>query len=328
MTRPHRVLVTGVGALIGQGIADGLRRGGRSWVLGLDRRGSLYGDELCDQTILKPSLDESSAEYLAFWVDLVKTHEIELIIPGISIDMAFLDTHRETFTKLGVTPALNTPDLIALTENKIAFARDYAVLGLPIIPSVLDGGWENAVDALGDPPFLMKPSVGEGSAGIVRLHDRVDFDYWTAKAKGPYLIQRIVGRDDAEFTVGTFGFGDGSYLGPLIFRRTLTRAGNTGEAETVTQKAVADATETIMRHYKPLGPTNLQFRVEGDAAYLLEINPRFSSSCSMRTGFGFNEAEMCIDFYLRGKCPPQPKLRTGLAQRHSADRIRYAGPDL
>lgn len=83
-----------------------------------------------------------------------------------------------------------------------------------------------------------------------------------------------------------------------------------------------------MRHYRPEGPTKLQFRVEGAAAYLLEINPRFSSSCSLRTTFGFNEAEMCIDHFLERRRPPPPTLRAGIGQRHVADRISYAGTDL
>ena len=181
---------------------------------------------------------------------------------------------------------------------------------------------------LGPPPLLLKPSVGEGSVGIVRLHDKIDFEYWTQKTKGEFLVQRVIGTDEDEYTVGTFGFGDGSYVGPLIFRRKLTRAGNTGEAETVSHPVIADITAKIMQHYKPVGPTNLQFRIERAEAYLLEINPRFSSSCSMRTGFGFNEAEMCIDLYLNNERPSQPRLRRGLAQRHNADRIRYAGTDL
>ncbi|WP_299949773.1 ATP-grasp domain-containing protein [uncultured Ruegeria sp.] len=329
MNARRRILITGIGALIGQGIASSLRDGGRSLLIGLDRRMSLYGAELCDEILLKPMLDESSDAYLTFWRDLVRDHRIELIIPGISIDMVFLDAHRSFFEDLGVALALNTSHLIALTENKSAFAGDYAQLGLPVIPSVTGGGtWEEACTALGQPPFLLKPSTGEGSVGIARLHDVVDFDYWSGKSTGEFLVQRIVGTDDDEYTVGTFGFGDGDYIGPLIFQRRLTRAGNTGEARTAKNGAVSKATDTIMRHYKPLGPTNLQFRMEGEDAYLLEINPRFSSSCSLRTAFGFNEAEMCIDLYLNQKRPAQPVLRDGVAQRHNADRIRYAGPDL
>lgn len=321
MSDRYRILVTGIGALIGQGIAQGLRSGARSWVVGLDRRKSLYGNTLCDEVLLKPKVEEASKAYLAFWTDVVRKHRVQMIVPGISIDMFFLDAHRDFFGELGVKLALNTSRLISLTKNKKAFEADYAGLGLPVIPSVHDGTWDEATAVLGSGPLLLKPAVGEGSVGIVRLDDRRDFDYWTRKSTGPFLVQRIIGSDNEEYTVGTFGFGDGDYVGPLIMRRLLTRAGNTGTAETVDHPLIAEVTDKIMRHYRPMGPTNLQFRVADGDAYLLEINPRFSSSCSLRTAFGFNEAEMCIDFYLNHQRPPQPALRRGIAQRHQADSI-------
>ena len=49
------VLVTGVGAIIGQGIVDGLRRSGRSVrVVGLDRNPDCLGPKLCDDFVPKP----------------------------------------------------------------------------------------------------------------------------------------------------------------------------------------------------------------------------------------------------------------------------------
>jgi carbamoyl-phosphate synthase large subunit len=324
----YSILVTGVGALIGQGVAESLRLGGRSWVLGVDRRITLRARDLCNQTAQKPDCAEDSDAYLAFYENIIRLHHIDLIIPGISHDMVFLDQNRAFFQDLGVRLALNDANLIALVENKADFAKDYAHLDLPQIPTLTQGSWQDAVEKLGPAPLLLKPSIGEGSVGVVHLQDEVDFAYWTQRTTDGYLIQRIIGARQDEYTVGSFGFGDGTSIGPLIFRRLLTRAGNTGEAEVVEHPAIAAACARIIQHYRPIGPTNLQFRVENGDAYLLEINPRLSSSCSLRTAFGFNEAEMCIDFYLNNQRPAQPALRSGFAQRYTADRISYAGPDL
>ena len=70
---------------------------------------------------------------------------------------------------------------------------------------------------------------------------------------------------------------------------------------------------------KPVGPTNYQFRKEGEQYLLLEVNPRISSSTSIRTAFGYNEAEMCITWYLHGNRPEQPEIHTGEARRYIAD---------
>ncbi|KNY10448.1 hypothetical protein AKG08_12130 [Achromobacter piechaudii] len=140
------------------------------------------------------------------------------------------------------------------------------------------------------------------------------------------MLQRIVGTADEEYTVGVFGLGEGRHVGPLTFRRRLSAAGNTLVAEVVRDHAVIDkATDLLCRHFCPLGPTNFQFRVEGERAYLLEINPRFSSSNSLRTAFGFNEAEMAIDYFLLGVEPAEPCIRAGKAWRYTEDFVTHAG---
>ena len=315
----------GLGGVGGQGIAAGLRADGRAWVLGLDQRDSLFASTLCDQVVLKPNCDETSESYLSFWIDLIGAHNIDLIVPGISIDMVFLANHRKVIEATGAKIVLNEARLMDLSEDKLKFAKDYAQLGLPTIPTVSNGvDWAGACEALGKPPFLIKPSVGEGSVGVQKLRDQMDFEYWTKRGEGDFLCQKIIGQDDLEFTVGIFGTGQGTYLGPITFRRKLTRAGNTGEAEVCNISEIARVTQIIARHYQPVGPTNLQFRMQDEQAYLLEINPRFSSSTSLRQLFGFNEATMCLDFFLNGKMPTPPEIRQGFAQRHSADLVKYA----
>ncbi len=114
-------------------------------------------------------------------------------------------------------------------------------------------------------------------------------------------------------------------IGPLTFRRRLSSAGNTLEAEVVRQlDAIDRAVDRLSKHFRPVGPTNLQFRLEGDTPYLLEINPRFSSSNSLRTAFGFNEAEMAIEYYFHNKVPDTPPLKDGIAWRYTEDFVSHA----
>ena len=72
---------------------------------------------------------------------------------------------------------------------------------------------------------------------------------------------------------------------------------------------------------KPVGPTNFQFRYKNGKYLLLEINARFSSSNSIRTDFGYNEAKMCIDFYLNNKVPEKVVIKDGYAIRYIEDYI-------
>lgn len=320
------VAVTGVGAIIGQGIVRSLRASGRAIrVVGIDRSARSPGPHMVDAFEQKPDASEDSPEYQAYWDSLIQRHEIQIVLPGLEVDMVYLDKNRDWFESRGVRLALNTPDLIRITANKWEFGKVLADMGCPVIPSIRPYTWQQAVEKLGAPPLLLKPLHGNGSRGIIKLEAEQDFEYWRTKASGDWMLQRIVGKCDEEFTVGVFGLGDGVFIGPLIFRRRLSPAGNTQEAEVVLHHPVLEAAvRKLCQHFCPVGPTNLQFRVEGEIAYLLEINPRFSSSNSLRTAFGFNEAILAIDYFLLNRTPTMPTLREGHAWRYYEDFIVHA----
>jgi len=324
------IVVTGVGALIGQGIVRSLRSSGRAVsIIGVDRNERSPGTYSVDVFEKKPEMSEDSQAYLDYWERVIRQHGVSLVLPGLEIDMHFLDQHRAWFEAQGVVLALNTPQLIAQTCDKWIFGEILSGIDYPVIPSLKPKSWAEAVDILGPPPLLFKPLRGNGSHGIVKLDDERDFQYWSNKACDTWMLQRIVGSADEEYTVGVFGFGDGDILAPIIFRRRLSAAGNTLEAELVSEHLILqEAVTKLCQHFRPVGPTNLQFRVERDTPYLLEINPRFSSSNSLRTAFGFNEAEMSIDYYLYGKTPSAPVLREGIAWRYTEDFVTYASHSL
>lgn len=324
------VAVTGVGAIIGQGIVRSLRASGRDiQVIGIDRSKWSPGPYLVDAFEQKPNAPEDSPEYIEYWQEIIHRYGIQLVLPGLEVDMFFLNKKRGLFETQGAQLALNNPELIEKSANKWAFEGELAEMGYAVIPSARPSTWSEAVEKLGSPPLLLKPLQGNGSRGIVRLEDETDFKYWSRRTAGEWMLQRIVGKADEEYTVGVFGLGAGGFIEPLIFRRRLSTAGNTQEAVVVRRHTVLElAVQRLCKRFRPLGPTNMQFRVEGETAYLLEINPRFSSSNSLRTAFGYNEAAMALDFYINKKTPEKPAIREGTAWRYFEDFLVDVGHSL
>jgi carbamoyl-phosphate synthase large subunit len=60
-----------------------------------------------------------------------------------------------------------------------------------------------------------------------------------------------------------------------------------------------------------------------DGPKLLEINPRISSSTSIRTAFGYNESAMAVEYFLEQRTPTQPLIRRGKAVRYTDEQIFY-----
>ena len=58
------------------------------------------------------------------------------------------------------------------------------------------------------------------------------------------------------------------------------------------------------------------------------INPRISSSSSIRMNFGYNESSMAIDYFLEGKEVAQPIIKMGHAMRYIEEYIFYDSIDI
>ena len=316
------IVVTGVGAVIGLGIVKTLRQCPESvTVIGVDRNLDAFGKRRCDHFVQKPASEEGSA-YLSFWHELLQQYSVDMVIPGIEADVFFFDEHRHDFESSSAKVVLNSAQLIRLGKDKWATYERLKAAGIDAIPGRISGSWDECVAELGPAPLLMKPRHGSGGRGMVFLEDEADFDYWRSKAGESFMVQRVVGSDDQEYTVSVFGYGDGDATPAAIMRRTLGPVGTTWWAQTVASSLpIEQMTVTLNRLLQPEGPTNYQFRLQDETALLLEVNPRISASTSLRAELGVNEAWMCIEHYLLRRSIKTNGLRPGQAWRYIADEV-------
>ena len=132
-----------------------------------------------------------------------------------------------------------------------------------------------------------------------------------------------MGNSEEEFTTSAFCDGQGGFYAKMTLRRKLSKDGYTDRAETFELEGVDETLSHLCGHFKPIGPTNFQFRRHNGELKLLEINPRISSSTSIRAAFGYNESAMTINHFLFNKPPAQPEIRKGKAVRYTEDYIFY-----
>ncbi|WP_252273081.1 ATP-grasp domain-containing protein [Pseudomonas subflava] len=318
------VLVTGVGAIIGQGVVKSLRRLSGVRIVGLDRDPEAFGRHACYAFQAKPSLLETDPAFDRFLLELLEREAIDLVLPCIEQDVFHFDTRRELFAAAGVAVALNDSRLINLARDKWSLHQALLEAGLPAIPSSLATDWEQALAQLGPAPLLCKPRRGSGGRGQALVEDEEDLHYQARKHGDNFMLQRLIGTADEEYTVGLFGYGDGRSSRPAILQRTLGPGGATWRARSVAgDPLIESACEALTAHFRPVGPTNYQFRKADGRAWLLEINPRLSASVSLRAALGFNEAAMSIDFFCRGRRPALADWRAARCARYIEDHVEY-----
>jgi len=317
-----RVLVSGASGIVGYGVLRSLRQSGQPCIL---VGTSIYNDSVapafCD--VFEQAPPTLAPEYLGWLQDTLRRHRIDLLIPGIEIDMYHWVEHVPEISATGALPLLNVPELIALCKDKWAFYRQLREAGVVCtIESSLEADFTALTQRFGF-PFLLKPRRGFGSKGIVRVTSEKVFEKHRADI-GPLLMaQPVVGDDAEEYTSSAFCDGKGGYFASMTLRRKLSRDGFTDKAEVTDTTEFVPAMNELCHLFRPLGPTNFQFRRCPDGSKLLEMNPRISSATSIRTAFGYNESAMALGYFLDQVTPVQPAIRHGRAVRYTDEHIFY-----
>lgn len=317
-----RVLVSGASGIVGYGVLRSLRHGEYPcFLVGT----SIYEDSVapafCD--VFEQALPTSAPEYLEWLLETLRRHRIDMLIPGIEIDMYHWVEHAPEILATGALPLLNDGRLISLCKDKWSFYQRLAQKGVACaIESSLEADFATLVREFGL-PFLLKPRRGFGSKGIVRVASEEVFQKHRADIGPVLMAQPIVGNDEEEFTTSAFCDGRGGFFSSMTLRRKLSRDGFTDKAEVADTAEFIAALDELCDLFHPLGPTNFQFRRCADGPKLLEINPRISSSTSIRTAFGYNESVMALKYFLDQCIPVQPAIRRGRAVRYTDEHIFY-----
>jgi carbamoyl-phosphate synthase large subunit len=321
----YTILVTGVGAIIGYGIIRSLRASRFPvHIVGMDIYDDAVGQRWCD--VFEQAIRADESRYAEHLAGLIRQHSIDLVIPGIEQDMHRLavDHALAPLAQTNARFVLNNPDLIRIADDKWLTHLELVKAGFPAIGTSIDGDFTELAQRFGS-PLLMKPRRSYASKGIHELRTEADFHYWKQKLGDQFMVQELVGDVHSEFTVGAFGLGDGNLVQQIIFQRVLSSDGSTAKAVVRSIPELEIRVQELARRFRPDGPTNFQFRLHRGEYLLLEINPRISSSTSLRTAFGYNEAEMCVEYYLGGNVPAARTLRSGSAARFIEDWVTYAG---
>ena len=319
--RKYNILVTGVGAIIGYGIISSLRKSRYDCrIIGMDIYEDAVGQVWCDEFL--QAVLAADEKYIDFLKDVMEKYRIDLVFFGTEQEIQKCNANRK---ELGIyldRLVLNREEIVTLSEDKwltMCFLRDR---GMNYIRGSVSADFEEAKKKYGL-PLLMKPRRSYASKGIRIVSTKEEYDAWKEAQGEEFMVQEFVGDDEHEYTAATFGFGDGTCLQPIVMRRKLSKAGATDKAFIESVPAVDKEIERLVRELKPLGPTNFQFRLHNGNYLLLEINPRISASTSIRAAFGYNEAELCIEYFLEGHRPENRKIRYGRAFRYITEAILY-----
>ena len=314
--KKYNILVSGASGIVGYGILRSLKNF-NCYLIGTTIYETSPANCFSD-IVLTPPLT-SDENYIPWLLETINEYKIDMIIPAIEADMNCWNRNRELLEKTGVKVLLNNAELINLCLDKWNFYK-----------KLEENNFKYRIESSTEPdfnrfklPFLLKPRCGFGSKGIVKVEDFETFEKHKSEIGKNLMIQEFVGTADEEYTASGFFDKENRLKAFLAMRRKLSKQGFTEIAEVVEEPELKEIISELSQIFKPVGATNFQFRKHNGSWKLLEINPRISSSTSLKTAFGYNECKMSVDYFLNNKKIEQPVIRKGRAIRYTEDFIFY-----
>ncbi len=346
MTRSVRAMVTGVGGG-GQGeqILKALRLASTPYyVVGSDMSPFSSGLPAVDQPCLMPPATDP--DYIPTLLELCSAQELEVLFHGSEPELKAISAARQRFADAGILVPINPPEVLDVCLDKVRTMEALTAAGFSVpayraIRSIEDA---ESFDQL---PTVLKPSVGGGgSANLFLVQDRDELVACARQLLRIYprfIAQAYVGTPQDEYTVGVLTDLQGKLLNSIAIRRSILpalsnrikMANRTGRDDLGPLLAISsgisqgrigrypDVTaqcEEIALTLGARGPLNIQCRLVNGVVQVLEINPRFSGTTSLRAMVGYNEPDVLVRRHLLGEqIEPHWAYREGVVVRSLAE---------
>lgn len=309
-----KVMLTGVGSLVGKVVLDSLE-GRRSGVtlIGVNHDPRSTGAARCDLVVPVPLVTDEAA-YLQTIEQALDTHRPDVIIPCRDPEIAVLARWRD-LTRPDAPVLAGPSELVDVMRDKLDSAAWARARDLPFAASILSGGPESlaqaeAMAAATGFPLIAKPRKGSGSKGVLIIQDLAQLRVAAARPSlvlQPFYDPPTPEELDLDLSAGlplfwevpvTRQYGGQFLLGPrgevgphMTFRATM-RLGRAERVEVFPDPGLDDVLTRCAMAFRGagwIGPMNLQARRDRDGWQVFEFGPRFSGGTSARLYLGLDE---------------------------------------
>lgn len=314
--KPVTVVVTGVGAPVGVSIIKALRASSLTIrVVGVDSEPLAQGLFRVDRAHLIPSAREDASAYFEALVRVSLAESAQILFSGWEGELPLLADRKAEFEERTGAVLPLAPSATRTALDKWLTVKILSEAGVPVPDTVLPTDREQleAFRRKHAYPYVLKPRRGSGGRGLVLVHTDEELAFFSRHTPDP-VVQEYLLPADQEYTVGVFLLEDGTPAGVLALKRTLA-SGLSYRMESDQNPVACSIAAQAAAALGLVGPANVQLRLTSAGGQVFEVNPRCSSSTSVRAHFGLNEPEMAIRRFVLGEDLPPPTVQEGICLR-------------
>lgn len=231
---------------------------------------------LADSAALTPSVGHE--DYAGELLRLCETHEIDLVIPILDLEVPVVGSLISQLELLGTRVAVDPPTVTSVALDKGLSIAKCVEAGVQIPPT-----WEHLGEVPHDQyPIIGKPRMGTGARGIVKVASpssaptlRDDGLLWQKFVAGP------------EYSIDMWGSAATSLFTAVPRWRRRIRDGQMVFGETVHDDDLIAFARNVADSFGVAQVSCLQvIRGEDEQLYFVELNPRYGTGVSLSIAAG------------------------------------------
>ena len=221
-----------------------------------------------DVHAIVPRIDDPG--YLPALQELIREHDVKLIVPLTDLDQILLAEHRD---ELGAIVLLPDAEVVRRTADKYLTHVFFEEQGIPSPASWLPGELPAELEF----PVLVKARFGFGSRDIYRADDREQLDFFLRYSPVDSFVQRVCPGE--EFSIDVFCDLDGRCLNAIPRTMIESKGGESIKGMTIKDAELIEFGRLVAEALGIRGPANVQcFRVAEGRHEVTDVNPRFGGA--------------------------------------------------
>jgi len=253
--------------------------------------GKLVASDVTDSSPTFHFADEGIAvprvgrlEYMPALIDIVKQHDIGLLVPLTDLDLRSLSRQQDKFVELGCTVMIAPEETVAVCRDKTRTNEIVSEAGLAQIET------HTLQEFRANPfyPCFVKPIRGSASVGACVIENSKQLRSHVSKHGDLLVIQeQIVG---PEYTIDVYRGRDGQVHSVVPRQRLAIRSGEVEKAVTIKdEELISQATRLVSNLSGLWGVCCCQCRRDDTGTIrFFEVNPRFGGGAPLSIAAGAN----------------------------------------
>jgi carbamoyl-phosphate synthase large subunit len=255
-------------------------------------------------------------QYDEFITSKLVSEGIEVVFPLLGVEFAYFQKNSTKFKRLGIEVVAPRSHDALRAESKFESIELVKKAGLNYPQTILISSQDDVLSFFeeGNAEGVLKPVFGASSAEIHFVNTPNEASAVTQlRPPGYFVLQEFM--SGPEFTVGVHRAINSDSAYSIAIERDL-KFGLSYSGKVISHDKIEQYAIDVVLALGLFDSNNVQLKLVNDQPVMFEINPRLSSTTSIRAHFGFNEPDMILRDRLLKEKINHPTIMQGSFSRY------------